>query len=362
MRLGIYAGTFDPLTDGHVHVIAKASKLFDGNLIVAIGVNPAKKCEYSVGDRIRMLESIQDKCQFTIDMYHGFLATYAQEAGATHLIRGIRDSEDLHFEKKLHAVNLDINWDLDTIFIPCLPGQEKISSSMVKGLINYHGWDSLVREYVPEFSRERMVLKHLMKMEWMDLCSKLNRCSQSNYAIFDELYERYSEQGRYYHDLDHIWKSLPDILSFDDPIFTFAWWFHDSVYDPTKSDNEDRSADFSQNVAIRMGLSEEEIIRIARLISATKHNWIISDCGDGLQEIADIDLLSLASNEYYFAQNSANIRKEYSMYSDEEYRIGRLGFLENFSKRSKIYYTKAYADKEESARKNLAREIERLKS
>jgi predicted metal-dependent HD superfamily phosphohydrolase len=202
-----------------------------------------------------------------------------------------------------------------------------------------------------------------MRKEWMGLCDRLGLGSETNYALFEEIYQKYTESHRFYHDLNHIWSRLGEVQKHNDLNLELAWWFHDSIYDPTKKDNELQSSGFAYKMMYAMGVQENERLEVHRLIMCTQHNCLLSDPIG--QIIADIDLLGLADDRFTFDDNSANIRKEFSMYSDEEYKKGRLEFLENFCKRSKIYYTKTYSDyydREGTARKNLAREIERLRA
>lgn len=156
-RIAIYAGTFDPVTVGHLWMIKNGSKLFD-QLIVAVGTNPDKKCFFSLEDRILMLqESIIGYKNVTVDQYTNmFLFKYAESVGAKFVLRGIRSTTDYEYEKALTYVNRHFSSEIMTVFL--LPPREmvEISSSVVRGLIGPAGWEEVVSKYVPVGVLERL--------------------------------------------------------------------------------------------------------------------------------------------------------------------------------------------------------------
>jgi pantetheine-phosphate adenylyltransferase len=149
-RIAVYAGTFDPVTIGHLWMIKNGSSLFD-QLIVAVGTNPDKKCYFSLEDRIMMLqESITGYKNVTVDQYtNTFLFKYADRVGAKFVLRGIRSTADYEYEKALSYVNSHFKSEIMTVFL--LPPRElvEISSSVVRGLIGPEGWEDVVSKYVP---------------------------------------------------------------------------------------------------------------------------------------------------------------------------------------------------------------------
>ena len=157
-RIAVYAGTFDPVTIGHLWMIKNGSYLFD-ELIVAIGTNPEKKCYFSLKDRITMLqESITGYQNVTVDKYSNkFLIKYAESIGAKFILRGIRSTTDYEYEKSLSYVNRHINSEIATVIL--LPPREmvEISSSIVRGLIGPEGWEEVVGKYVPSCVLERLM-------------------------------------------------------------------------------------------------------------------------------------------------------------------------------------------------------------
>ena len=156
-RIAVYAGTFDPVTIGHLWMIKAGASLFD-KLIVAVGTNPDKKCHFSLRDRIIMLqESITGYGNVTIDKYpNQFLIKYAESIGAKFVLRGIRSTTDYEYEKSLSYIKGHLNSKIMTVFL--LPPREmvEISSSVVRGLIGPEGWEEVVGKYVPPCVLERL--------------------------------------------------------------------------------------------------------------------------------------------------------------------------------------------------------------
>ncbi|NLE09646.1 MAG: pantetheine-phosphate adenylyltransferase [Dehalococcoidales bacterium] len=160
-RVAIYAGTFDPITLGHLWMIEAGAQMFD-RLIVAVGTNPEKSCYFSTEDRIEMIQdSVKDIKNVIVDNYTDkFLIKYAEKIGAKYILRGIRSTADYEYEKSLSYVNRYLNTEIVTVFI--LPPREliEISSSIVRGLIGPEGWEDVVKNYVPECVFKKLIEEH----------------------------------------------------------------------------------------------------------------------------------------------------------------------------------------------------------
>ena len=160
-RIAVYAGTFDPVTIGHLWMIKNGASLFD-KLIVAVGTNPDKKCYFSLDDRMDMLkETITGYKNVTVGKYtNQFLIKYAERIGAKFVLRGIRSAGDYEYEKSVSYVNSHLSSEIVTVFF--LPPREmvEISSSVVRGLIGPEGWETVVSKYVPACVLERLKLAH----------------------------------------------------------------------------------------------------------------------------------------------------------------------------------------------------------
>ena len=160
-KVAVYAGSFDPVTLGHIWMIEQGLRLFD-KLIVAVGLNPDKKSFFALDDRIKLLEESTKKLK-NIDIrqyYSQYLVKYAEEVGARYILRGIRNPNDYEYEKTWRNVNGDLNPGITTIFL--MPPRElaEISSSTVRGLIGPIGWEEIVCKYVPECVLEKLKKIH----------------------------------------------------------------------------------------------------------------------------------------------------------------------------------------------------------
>lgn len=149
-RIGLYAGSFDPLTIGHLWMIEQGARLFD-RLVVAIGVNPDKKYSFPLEERLSMLrESTGSFRTVSVASFSNrYLIHYAKSVSATHILRGIRSESDYEFERTMRHINGDLDSDICTVFLMPPRNIAEVSSSMVKGLIGPAGWKALVRTYVP---------------------------------------------------------------------------------------------------------------------------------------------------------------------------------------------------------------------
>jgi pantetheine-phosphate adenylyltransferase len=160
-KSGVYAGSFDPLTVGHMWMIEQGSRLFD-RLTVAVGVNPDKRYTFATEDRLEMLrESTTGLANVSVASFsNSYLINYAQLIGATHILRGIRTESDYEFERTMRNINGDLDAGICTVFLMPPRGIAEVSSSMVRGLIGPVGWQKIVRKYVPA-----PVYKRLLKAQ-----------------------------------------------------------------------------------------------------------------------------------------------------------------------------------------------------
>jgi pantetheine-phosphate adenylyltransferase len=162
----VYAGSFDPPTQGHMYMIEKGAELF-GRLIVSVGVNPNKKCTFSVADRLEMLrQCTAGLANVEVDSFEGqFLVHYAESKGAGYVLRGVRSEEDYRFEHAMRNVNEDLEPGVTTVFL--IPPREicEVSSSFVKGLVGFEGWEDVVKPYVPAPVYEKLLVT---KIQWSE--------------------------------------------------------------------------------------------------------------------------------------------------------------------------------------------------
>jgi pantetheine-phosphate adenylyltransferase len=160
-RLGVYAGSFDPPTIGHLWMIEEGVRLFD-ELIVAVGVNPDKKYTFTLEARLEMLRDSTKKFNnVTVTSFSNrYLIHYAQSIGASHILRGIRTESDYEYERSMRNINGDLDSRICTTFLIPPRGIAEVSSSMVRGLIGPTGWKKIVRKYLSDAVYEKLLELH----------------------------------------------------------------------------------------------------------------------------------------------------------------------------------------------------------
>lgn len=142
----VYAGSFDPVTYGHLRMIRRASRLFEA-LVIGVGANPKKRYLFDVNERVEMLQNeVRDLKNVRVQLFHGLLITFAEEVGAKVIVRGLRASTDFDYEFQMGHVNMDLNRDIETLFLLSDPENIFISSSAVKEIAAFGGE---IKRYVP---------------------------------------------------------------------------------------------------------------------------------------------------------------------------------------------------------------------
>lgn len=182
--------------------------------------------------------------------------------------------------------------------------------------------------------------------------------------VWEALEKAYTEPGRHYHTLQHIRLCLTHewqvLLLLENPrAVRMAIWFHDIVYDPTRSDNEQRSADLAARYLDEMAEPPEFIARVRELILDTRHKSPPATT-DG-RYLVDIDLAILGAPPDEFDAYERAIRLEYAHVDDEAFRRGRAAVLRHFLARPSIYATEFFRSRyEAAARANLERSLAAL--
>lgn len=151
IKKAIYAGSFDPVTNGHSYMIETAAGLFD-ELTIALGTNPEKSSTFNLETRLAMLESVCSQLPNVkiVSMPHVYLVDFARSCGAEYIVRGVRNEHDYLFERTMRNVNADMAGEISTVFF--MPPRElaDISSSFLKGLVGPDGWETKVAHYMSE--------------------------------------------------------------------------------------------------------------------------------------------------------------------------------------------------------------------
>lgn len=156
MRIGIYPGTFDPITNGHIDIINRSVLLFD-KVIVAVTTNPAKSPLFSIDERIEMVVSSTSSLQnVEVDSFDDLLVNYAQNKKATAIIRGLRATSDFEFEFQMALVNRKLSNQLVTVFLMPNEKYTYLNSTIVKEVASFHADVSF---FVPETANKKLLEK-----------------------------------------------------------------------------------------------------------------------------------------------------------------------------------------------------------
>lgn len=150
MKRALYAGSFDPTTNGHMWVVEEGARLFD-ELIVVVGQNPHKRGAWSIEERVAILtECCAHLRNVEVRRFDGrYLVRVAAEIGARYLLRGLRNAADFAYEQTIHNVNRDLAPTVETVFLVTPRELAEVSSSTVRGMVGFQGWQDIVARYVP---------------------------------------------------------------------------------------------------------------------------------------------------------------------------------------------------------------------
>lgn len=135
-RIAVYAGTFDPVTAGHLSVIERAVRMFD-QVIVVVAIHPTKAPLFSEGERLEMLrEAVRHLgATITCESTMGYVVAFARARDAGFLIRGLRGTPDAEYETALAHANHALAPEIETVFLPARPDLAEVSSSRLKELV-----------------------------------------------------------------------------------------------------------------------------------------------------------------------------------------------------------------------------------
>jgi pantetheine-phosphate adenylyltransferase len=165
-RIALYAGSFDPVTNGHVDVVRHAVRLAD-RLVLAIGVHPGKAPLFSADERLAMLEEIcgpiarEAKCEIACITFDDLVVMTARRLGANILVRGLRDGTDFDYEMQMAGMNEAMAPGVQTVFVPASPPVRPITATLVRQIA---GMGGDVSSFVPAAVAARLKKRFAAKL------------------------------------------------------------------------------------------------------------------------------------------------------------------------------------------------------
>ncbi|SFE48597.1 pantetheine-phosphate adenylyltransferase [Peptostreptococcus sp. D1] len=152
----IFAGSFDPITNGHIDIIERASRLFD-KLIIGILINPNKKTMFTISERIELIRKSTEHIEnIEVISFEGLLVDYCKKNDVSVLVRGIRSTADVEYELRMAHMNKELANEIETIILPTSTKYSYISSSLIKEVLSF---DADIENLVPKCVLDELRLK-----------------------------------------------------------------------------------------------------------------------------------------------------------------------------------------------------------
>ena len=159
MRIALYPGTFDPVTNGHLDIVGRAVKLVD-KLVIGVAINAGKGPMFSLEERVAMIEvetaRFAGAAQIEVRPFETLLMHFAREVGAQMIIRGLRAVADFEYEFQMTAMNQQLDRDIETVFLMADPRHQAIASRLVKEIVVLGGD---VSKFVTPGVKDRLLAK-----------------------------------------------------------------------------------------------------------------------------------------------------------------------------------------------------------
>ena len=157
MKIGVYPGTFDPITHGHTDIIRRSLRVFD-KVIVAVAPNPAKRPLFDLAERVEMVRLVtKELAHVDVEPFKGLLVEFVRDRGARAVIRGLRAISDFEYEFQMALVNRKLSEGFETVFLTPSEEYTYLTSSIIKEVASHGGpLDAFVHPAVAERLRARM--------------------------------------------------------------------------------------------------------------------------------------------------------------------------------------------------------------
>lgn len=368
MTLG-FAGTLEPMTNGHMWVIQEAVDIVgpQGKVIVFLAQNPSKP-ESNSEARHRLVSAVLQNAGLMnvhVEVVRNeYVATAARRLGVHRMIRGQRSSAEFDYEKQLQEANTEILHGVNTLFVIPPTNLASISSSYVRSFMagSPVGWHVHVKNLVPKIVYDRIVYDWL-ETQWNNLFTN------SDGTMFRTLVGEghYGGPNRFYHNLDHLVHGLCEIEAWaantrapmdDIRVLKKAFWFHDAIY---KNHQLHSVSDEEQSAQFFLAAHDSRVdgTKVASLIRATNH--LVGNTYDHWLKapLLGADLAILGQPPTVYREYAANIRKEYQEFSQLDYAAGRIQVLQALMSHELFldpYFRERYA---EQSKINMVWEIKK---
>lgn len=371
MKKIAFAGSFDPITNGHLWVIEEGLQIAD-KLLLFIAYNPNKKAKFSIEEKEEIIDKALKERGIrqlveVIVLKNEYAAYSALQAGCDYSIRGIRNAADFDYESLIQQTNRDVLMGTKTLFVMPPKDLESVSSSFVKNLVGPPGWHWHIKRLLPTSAYNVWLRQYIKEMVFNYMGLQCNEETKLDFV--KDIIEHYSDKNRFYHNVDHIvhcfqeleWAILNGSIKkeiYEDVALAIAT--HDIIYgmnDPIMSD-EELSAQWLEKFLSKINENRLEAVNLVRSTEHLSGKYELNTEKEKL--LNSIDLAILAQNEKIYQLYTENVRKEYSFVDESLFNQGRLNALTILSKKN-LYPHQAFKHYEKRALKNLDKEIEKLK-
>lgn len=161
-RVAVYTGVFDPVHFGHLDIIRRGSTLFD-RLVVGVGNNPEKSTFFTIDERVQLLKKVTTPfSNVEIKPFPGLAVSFVREVGARIMLRGLRTLSDMEYEFSMSLTNLDLDAEVETVFLMAMVEFSHISSTLIRQIAKFQG---RLDKFVPAEVKEALEAKMRQRKE-----------------------------------------------------------------------------------------------------------------------------------------------------------------------------------------------------